>query len=718
MLEEGGKRFCSLACYTELSDPAPEPPGAGSEEPVPDPAPPASEESAPVDPLGGVDFNREPSKSIPNYRSALEDPSVVLRADQALPPAEESSILVGPSSNEPEDTSILDLKALKPSGKREPDAPEADPSSQEDVSGSAIRRMDAIADEGTSLLGMKDIPEPPGLAEPSPAEPPQDDERPLRSSQLTDPPTNETPLPYVLPGTRRATLQENCVFHRDTDAIVRCSKCGDPICTMCVTDEEHGGRCAPGCRNRSAAPARNRMLGTVALVALTLAAVGSLFWMGRPRAVAVPPPAPIAQAPKPQPVVAPPPVAPKAPPVLAKPEPPKPTLPPEPPKVSLPSPAPAPPAAVAPPAAKVEPPKEPPPAPHLAFLQDPWGKVRPGSWYRVKTTVHGEDSYRDVGLKELGPDYRVLVSQVHSGGRTEPELQLFVQPEKAALFGSMNMEVDGAKVALDVVTSPPPNPSRYVFREEPHRGAVMASDGTLSHLSRENLRIKDQDIPCSVMTLDFKEPKRQVKTWFSTDLGIGAVRTESDGLSSVLVDLGNDWSRRPPFPEPPLLVKVAPPAPAVTVAPPPPAPVPVVPPKVEPPRPEPPKPEPPKVDPPKVAPPKPEPPKPPPKLPESGHALMISLSIKSAAVCIREATPLYREIADSLGAVPLSKKDKSAVLAKMDFVAAQLRDAQEMYEKILDEIPDRPKIARRIEILIELRKTLAESSKNMREQPQ
>src|SRR6185295_335575 len=77
---------------------------------------------------------------------------------------------------------------------------------------------------------------------------------------LSQPPSNETPLTFVLPGTRRATIQETCVFHADTPAIIRCSRCGDPICTICVGDETQGGRCTPFCRRDDPAKLRTRKL--------------------------------------------------------------------------------------------------------------------------------------------------------------------------------------------------------------------------------------------------------------------------------------------------------------------------------------------------------------------------------------------------------------------------------------------------------------------------
>src|SRR5262245_28336426 len=140
----------------------------------------------------------------------LEDSSVVLSQGQAQP-KDESSIMLSAQGDDA--TSILGLEAIKPP------EPQLDESSVAPVEG----RMK----EPTSILGMHN------LATQAPD-----------GTWLEQPPTSDTPLPVLLvSGTRRSTIQSPCVFHPDTPAVVMCSACGDPICTLCIGDEAQGGRC-------------------------------------------------------------------------------------------------------------------------------------------------------------------------------------------------------------------------------------------------------------------------------------------------------------------------------------------------------------------------------------------------------------------------------------------------------------------------------------------
>ena len=175
-----------------------------------------------ADPLAGVE---------------LKDDSVVLGADQAK--GDESSLVLPEQGDDA--TSILDLAAaMKPPGSKLDD--------------SSVAPVEGRMKEPTSILGMHEL----AVQKPD-------------GTWLDEPPRSETPLPILLPGTRRSTIQSACVFHADTPAVVMCVKCGDPICTLCITDEDQGGRCSPGCRRDEARRRRKRTMiaaGVVAAVAL------------------------------------------------------------------------------------------------------------------------------------------------------------------------------------------------------------------------------------------------------------------------------------------------------------------------------------------------------------------------------------------------------------------------------------------------------------------
>src|SRR5262249_55946206 len=141
---------------------------------------------------------------------------------------EGTSILSIDSIKRDDGTSVLDMGAVKR---------EIDPSA--DVGSSAL--MNAVKRDNTSILGIGWI----RVAEGAPERMPYVI---ADHGEPTSPAAGDTPMPMVLPSTRRSTIQAHCINHQDTPAVVLCQRCGDPVCTMCVTDEAQGGRCTPFCR--------------------------------------------------------------------------------------------------------------------------------------------------------------------------------------------------------------------------------------------------------------------------------------------------------------------------------------------------------------------------------------------------------------------------------------------------------------------------------------
>ncbi len=177
----------------------------------------------------------------------------------------------------------------------------------------------------------------------------------------------EAPMPIVIPGTRRASIQTNCALHLDTPAVVLCAACQTPICSLCIEETPRGLVCSPTCARALmgvTAPAGTRtglMIG-VGVFALAVAFVIIAIVRGPSPAEK---PAPVVAKveptvePKPEPKVEPKIEVPK--PEPPKPEPPRPEPPkPEPPKPEPPKPKPEPPKPEPP---KPEPPKAEPPKP-------------------------------------------------------------------------------------------------------------------------------------------------------------------------------------------------------------------------------------------------------------------------------------------------------------------------------------------------------------------
>jgi len=128
------------------------------------------------------------------------------------------------------------------------------------------------------------------------------------------------------------------------------------------------------------------------------------------------------------------------------------------------------------------------------------------------------------------------------------------------------------------------------------------------------------------------------------------------------------------------------------VKPPPPKPEPA---KVEPPKPEPPKPEPPKPEPVKPEPPKPDPVK-------DDASLRVKKSMADAAGLIREATPIYQEVAGALDSAPADKETARELFRKAERAHMKLGDAKILYTSVKAEAPDPAVLTRRIAQLDQL----------------
>jgi len=173
----------------------------------------------------------------------------------------------------------------------------------------------------------------------------------------------------------------------------------------------------------------------------------------------------------------------------------------------------------------------------------------------------------------------------------------------------------------------------------------------------------------------------------------------------------------PPKPEPPKVEppKPEPPKPEPTkVEPPKPEPPKPEPPKVEPPKPEPPKPEPPKVEPPKPEPPKPEPPIPEPAKVQPPPVDKVEKALNDAARLLREATPLYKEVAEADKAPPPRREDLEAVVARGETALKKLVSARTLYEGIKGEAKDPNVIEQRIKRIDRLAVSVSKAVANLR----
>jgi hypothetical protein len=412
------------------------------------------------------------------------------------------------------------------------------------------------------------------------------------------------PEPLVAPGTKWRMIGAMCVAHADTPAVATCDGCDKTLCALCLTETTNGTFCNacvarnhPGAEvkvlsqaataaaarkagapagtvpGRVTAPSRKWRRGSspavkvaAGIIIVGVAAAAYYFYTESQKLqpnpappVAVQPPAVTPTPPKPPPPtpVPPPPTPPPptptpqppkpAPPEPPKPVPPKPVPPPEPPKPN-PNPNPAPP----------EPPREP---IVLGRVTHPWAREAAGTWFRFRLSGAGPDVYVDQGLKEKDAYSYVLHIQKLRKGDAAPEAAAEkrfdltpyqVKTEEPLQIEDRKLlcEIREEKVA-GIATQ------TWVLIEGIHAGAVLkktAGEKVLYLAKRfwdHTLRIGSRRLDCLVI-----EGERAgdvgllpVKTWYSTGVPGGVVREETFDGSLTLVDAGEDWAARPPFPK-------------------------------------------------------------------------------------------------------------------------------------------------------------------------
>ena len=100
-------------------------------------------------------------------------------------------------------------------------------------------------------------------------------------------PARDVSSTLLMAGTKRALLSSSCFFHPDTSAIVLCSKCRNPICTLCAKETPEGLTCSPSCGPPDLVGVRERRKVTMINVALAGALLfiaaesGLLLWASK-----------------------------------------------------------------------------------------------------------------------------------------------------------------------------------------------------------------------------------------------------------------------------------------------------------------------------------------------------------------------------------------------------------------------------------------------------
>jgi len=419
-----------------------------------------------------------------------------------------------------------------------------------------------------------------------------DDAAEAPSAGLDLPPAStDDPMPIVAEGTKWRSIGAQCQNHTDTPAVANCDRCGKPICALCLLEASQGTFCSSDCMAAVAeaapppvhAPGRGRgatvaqiaapaeraalqgkpvfkfkeppksnktalVLG-LAVFAVVLAVGGYYTWNITNTRINLsfndpdPNPPPVAPPVNPPPVVDPPPVV--TPPVVT------------PPVVTPPvkDPDPVPPADPGP-SVYIKPKPIPRAIPMRTI--NPWAEQAPGSWYRLKITRDGKTSYQDIGLKEKGADFYVLATQTSTNGQADAVTETKSQAAVVYPRGEKSLTFDNQLFTCEIrtLTTDDGAPKTWVALSSKFPGAVLKSEGpdgafTAKKVWEYSMRVKDLYADCLVVEgeLEVGGVKKAVKNYYSGAVPLPTIRQELPGESSVLVDLGDNWAKRPAFPK-------------------------------------------------------------------------------------------------------------------------------------------------------------------------
>lgn len=399
---------------------------------------------------------------------------------------------------------------------------------------------------------------------------------PAASEGLNLPPSSDDPMPIVAEGTKWRSIGTQCDNHADTPAVANCDRCGKPVCALCLLEAAQGTFCssdcmgatarqpaapAPASPGRAPAPAavsgnaeraalqgkpvfkfkepartnKSGLIAVLAIFAIVFPVGGYYSWkVFAPESDAEQPVVNI-----PDPVVDPRPVDPPPvdpPPVIPKPVDPNPPVVvrnPDPPVESD-----RPGIILKPRVVKTVPTK----------TLHPWIQEKPGSWYRLQTTVGGKKSYTDIGLKEKSDTSYTLAITTSTGQTSEKK----VEAPSVYLRGETTLTFNGTPYLCETQTPTTEKdaPKTLMLISGKYPGAVFKSESPEAPFAATKVweysaRVKNRSFDCLV--IEGTSGKHSLKTYY-TALPIQMIRQEKDGESTVLVDFGDDWGKRPAFP--------------------------------------------------------------------------------------------------------------------------------------------------------------------------
>jgi hypothetical protein len=181
----------------------------------------------------------------------------------------------------------------------------------------------------------------------------------------------------------------------------------------------------------------------------------------------------------------------------------------------------------------------------------PWLAEAPGSWYRVQTVEDGRTKTVDIGLKARDAVSYTLLIQEAGGAVRESRTEVL----PIDILGEESLSVEDQSWSCEVRGTKKDDGTyarTWVLSASRHAGAVLRQELPEGRLNTQRvwehqLRIGSRSFDCLVVEAQIEGSGRLLKTWFCPTYPLGAVRTETDRGSTVLVAAGDDWATRPPL---------------------------------------------------------------------------------------------------------------------------------------------------------------------------
>jgi len=192
-----------------------------------------------------------------------------------------------------------------------------------------------------------------------------------------------------------------------------------------------------------------------------------------------------------------------------------------------------------------------------ALLADPWKEQKVGAWFRVKSVAGKDESYRDLGLRERGAGFSMLVIQDCVGGRAEWERWERTDLRQVQPLGQEMIDVAGTLTDCDVyqIVSRAGQEKVWTLLDGPHAGAPVRSESSPAAfvartIEAETMTIGTKTFECTKMTGDETAGGKKVEAvrWWSAVYPLGPLKSTTPALQTESVKAGDDWTKRPPFP--------------------------------------------------------------------------------------------------------------------------------------------------------------------------